>query len=298
MQNLVIPNLPEPLAVVCHDAGATNIILAWLRTIPTISRRVFIQGPAIKLWSATFPDEPLDDNLNAVLKDAATLLSGTGWSSDLEHKSRRIAQEYGISSIAVVDHWVNYAERFCRDGIQVLPNEMWVTDEYALAKAKHCFPEQKIYLQPNLYLIEQLRCIPSIDTVVTPELLYILEPTRNEWGRDTPGEFQALDYFITQLPSLNLPSSCIIHLRPHPSDPSGKYSDWIFCQKQKGYRIILDETVSISEAIGRARWVAGCESFALVLALEAKREVFCTLPPWAHSCRLPHQGLIHLKNSE
>jgi hypothetical protein len=42
--------------------------------------------------------------------------------------------------------------------------------------------------------------------------------------------------------------------------------------------------------------VVGVESFALVVAAAAGRETFSALPPWAHRCRLPIQGLVHLQD--
>ena len=57
----------------------------------------------------------------------------------------------------------------------------------------------------------------------------------------------------------------------------------------------LDESADLAEAIGRVSYVAGCETYAMVIALAAGRKVVCTLPPWAPECTLPHDGLIHLK---
>ena len=81
-------------------------------------------------------------------------------------------------------------------------------------------------------------------------------------------------------------------LRPHPTDAPGKYDDWI---ARHGTCARLDPSKSLVEAIARCAWVAGMESNAMVVALAAQRRVVCTLPPWAPPCRLPHRGLIHLK---
>ena len=53
---------------------------------------------------------------------------------------------------------------------------------------------------------------------------------------------------------------------------------------------------SLSDALSRAKWVAGCQTYAMTLALKAGRIVFGTLPPWAPVCVLPHEGIIHLKD--
>jgi hypothetical protein len=82
-------------------------------------------------------------------------------------------------------------------------------------------------------------------------------------------------------------------LRPHPSDLDGKYNNWI--KQYPNINFKLDDSVDIAESMGRAKWVVGCESFALILALMAGKTVFCSLPPWAPLCQLPHSGIIQLR---
>jgi hypothetical protein len=180
-----------------------------------------------------------------------------------------------------------------RNGQTVWPDEFWVTDQYAFDLATKTFPNQPVKLKQNCYVDTQLQKIRSVHKASPLELLYILEPMRSDWGRDEQGEFQALDYFLENLPSLGLPSSTLISLRPHPSDAVGKYHDWI--EARPRYNLQLDVNPDLAQSLGRASWVAGCSSFALVLALMAGRKTFCTLPPWAPECPLPHSGLIHIK---
>ncbi|WP_421956085.1 hypothetical protein [Polaromonas sp.] len=284
--------LPSPLAVVCHDAGAANLILAWLATEALPEIRAVMQGPAAALWQAAQLPRPSFATPEQALKGAAALLSGTGWASDLEHQARRLARERGLRSIAVIDHWVNYPARFERHGEVILPDEFWVTDEDALAEARRCFPGHKIVRQPNTYLDTLVSTIGPAGS--DHELLYVLEPARSDWGRLVPGEFQALDYFVQNRHRLPLHPGTRVRLRPHPSDPPGKYEDWL---RRHPPKFTLDTSTSLSAALARAQWVVGCESFALVVALAAGRRVVCTLPPWAPACRLPHAGLLHLKQA-
>lgn len=289
-----INDLPRPLAVVCHDAGAANIILHAIGE-QADGIRIWTEGPADSI-AASLGHPRNTTSLDAALDGAAMLLSGTGWASDLEHQARAGARARGIPSIAVLDHWVNYPQRFVRNGQEVLPDRWWVTDNFALAEASRHFDPARIDLVPNLYAKAQLAGVAPITAETANRVLYVLEPARSDWGRHTQGEFQALDYFAERLPGLRLPADIEITLRPHPSDPPGKYDEWI--ARHANMALSLDQSGSISQAIGRARWVAGCESFALALALEAGRPVFCTLPPHAPQCRLPHDRIIHIKAME
>lgn len=251
-----------------------------------------MQGPAARLWAEAFPDVAPYSDVEQTVRGAALLISGTGWASSLEHMARKLARPAGVRSVAVIDHWANYEARFVRDGEQVWPDLFCVTDYYALAEACRVFPQDRVLLVPNHYLTGQLAEIERVPVPAVPELLYLLEPARSEWGRDCAGEFQGLDYFMQHYSRLGIPDDTPIRLRPHPSDPEGKYAEWLrSCRRSN---MSVDATTPLAHAIGRASWVAGCESFALVLALMAGRKVFCTLPPWAPPCRLPHEGLIHV----
>lgn len=284
---------PRKTAVVCHDAGAANIVIAMLMNVGGSGWLPCMEGPARKLWKSAFPTVVLFDSVDQAMEEAELLITGTGWASDIEHEARRKAQAIGLRSIAVIDHWVNYGERFIRNDVRIFPDEIWVTDRYALEIAQDTFPKKSVLQIPNYYLENQIKYIASLGKPRNPELLYILEPVRSNWGRDTPGEFQALEYFISKLPALGLPDETAIYLRPHPSDSSGKYNDWI--KTHSNINIKLDNSADIAESLGRATWVAGCESFGLVLALMANRTVYCTMPPWAPLCRLPHSDLIQLR---
>ena len=123
---VAVLKLATPTAVVCHDAGAASLILGWLKADNNLLTRVFFQGPAEVLWRSCFPCRPLCSSLEEALDGAHFLLSGTGWASALEHRARLMANARGIHSVAVLDHWINYAERFERDGYVQWPDEVSV----------------------------------------------------------------------------------------------------------------------------------------------------------------------------
>ena len=293
MLNSAIVNLPHPTAVVCHDAGSANHILAWLRSDNCAEYiQPYMTGPAQKIWAESFPNKPTASSMTEALTGAKSLLSGTGWASDLEHNARRLARKTGIKAVAMIDHWVNYENRFVREGVQLLPDEIWVVDDYAFDLARETFPCCQVFLKKDTYSQYLLAEVQPVSDTTGNSLLYILEPMRSNWGRSSQGEFQALDYMIENLQFLGLPEDTVVKLRPHPSDPLGKYDGYL--TKQSVHLLELDQG-SLVESLSESKWVAGCQSFALTLALKAERTVYCTLPPWGPPCRLPHKGLIHIK---
>ncbi|MBD58900.1 MAG: hypothetical protein CL808_02090 [Citromicrobium sp.] len=285
----MIADLPRPIAVVAHDAGAANMLFAWLEDIPAGDLRVALAGPAERIWQAQFRESPVLASIDDALDGAASLVSGTGWASDMEHAARVEAARRGIPSLAVVDHWVNYAPRFEREGTRQLPDAILVGDAEAVTIARETFPGTRIAQLPNLYLQRQARDAGPVPD--DGDILFVMEPARSTWGHGTtPGEFQALDYFMAHRGGAGIGEDVAMRLRPHPSDAPGKYDDWIRAQPGA----TLDTAGDMSEALGKARWVAGLNSFALVIALEAGRKAISCLPPWAPACVLPQAGIVRL----
>jgi len=294
--------LTSPVSLVCHDAGAANLIFAWLSDwaktglLQQFEFNIMLQGPAEKIWHlnpVSLHKKQFHKELRSTLRGSKSLLTGTGWASTLEHDARRLAASLDITSIAVIDHWVNYSQRFERNGVVSMPNQIWVSDSYAASMATSIFNDITVIQLQNIYLKNLVNDISSVSKG-NKNLLYVLEPIRNEWGRDSPGEFQCLDFFAKNISHFIEEESIRFLLRPHPSDYPGKYDAWM---KNNAYlNPELDKNCSLSEAISNARWVAGAETFAMVVAVSAGRKTFSTLPPWAEKCRLPHPEIIHLRD--
>jgi hypothetical protein len=291
-----ISELSVPLAIVCHDAGGANQIIAMLdeNIVQRTDLRVYVEGPAAKVWQHRFPSKRIENTLTSVLQGAHILISGTSWQSDLEHQARQLAQQQRIYSVALLDHWVNYRERFMRIDKTVLPDQLWVTDEHAERLARLKIPELSLRRVHDFYMQHQLTQIQGTISPTVPEILFLCEPAMSNWGKSIPGEFQALDFFIACLPDLPIPQQAGIILRPHPSESTEKYLSW--AQGKKAQRISIDTSVELGNAIGRAKWVVGCQSYAMTVALRANRSVYCALPPWATPCVLPHPEIIRLKD--
>lgn len=305
----------EPFALVAHDAGAANHLFAWVREHQPL---LCLSGPALALWldrfkqtSQNLPLHPsissqnlaakiyLESRLEEVISQVTTVITGTGWGSNLEHTARKIAHQRRIRSIAVIDHWTNYPERFCRDGEQILPDEIWVTDLYAAKIARATFPSVQVNQQPNSYsqqFVEEVASFNSPSSATSNvRVLFVLEPIRHQWGDLTvPGEILSLDYFMAERHRARIPLSAEIRLRPHPSDPPGKYQEWL--SRHANLRVKLDTSSTLSEAISWSSVVVGCQTYAMVLALACGRPVISSIPPWAPKCALPHYEILHLSS--
>ncbi len=308
-----LSQLPEASVAVCaHDAGAASHMAAWLAPLQP-QLRLFLAGPAKPLFRARlgaatrcFP------TLEEALAGAQVLISGTGWASDLEHQARRLARQRDIPSVAVLDHWLNYRERFQREGGELLPDALWVADAEAAALATASFPNVPVLQLPNHWLEGLCSTVQALRSKTNPQprqparrLLYLLEPIRVPWsqgpgGTSEAGEIQGLRYWLQQLPHLIeqgwvAPQRELeaLALRPHPSEPVGKY-DALIAEAASRWPIQLDRTPVLAEALAWADAAFGCETQALVAAMACTLPAFSTVPPWAPPCRLPHVKLHHL----
>ncbi len=298
------------MAVCAYDAGAASHLAAWLAPHQQ-QLRPCLGGPARSLFTARLGPLP-QHSLEECLDGACLLISGSGWSSDLEHKARSLARQRGIPSVAVLDHWVNYRVRFERGGEEALPDQLWVADAEAQALAQAAFPELPVLQLPNHWLAELSQAVTSsrLQPAQQPErrLLYLLEPIRvpwpgGPWG-DEPGELQGLRYLLEKLPRLAeqgwiAPPNQLeaLALRPHPSEPSDKY-DALIAEAGRNWPIWLDPSPSLATALAWADAAFGCETQALVAAMACGLTAFSTVPPWAPPCRLPHAALHHLSRLE
>ena len=62
-----------------------------------------------------------------------------------------LAKNKNKKLIAYLDHWVNYRERFIYKKKIIQPNEIWVSDHFALNAAKKIFKKIPIKLKKNYY---------------------------------------------------------------------------------------------------------------------------------------------------
>ncbi len=234
------------------------------------------------------------------------VISGTGWQTDIEFKARQIAKEKNIPSLAVLDHWTNYKERFLHNGIKVYPDHLLVSDEYANKIAKKIFPKISITKLSNLWLENTAyKLKKKISTRNKPKLptkiIYFTEPIRESWGNsDLIPEYQALKFFSEKI-DLLVENKLIaqknkieyINIKTHPSEDYLKYKKFIGSLKLPG-KTYINRYKSLEDSILNAHIAFGCETQALILAQACGFNVISTIPPWAPKCKLPHNFVIHM----
>lgn len=284
---------PEICLIIAHDAGGAEVLSSYVRR--TGLRCLYVlQGPARKIFErklGNIETLPLDE----AIRQADWVLCGTSWQSELEFDAIKLARALGKRSVAFLDHWVNYRERFERKGELNLPDEIWVGDPIAAELAGKIFDLTPIRLVENPYFMdirEEVLTAPVVRSGNAKKLavLYVCEPVREHalrqhgderyWGYV---EEDALRYFLANVSVLGKPVERIL-IRPHPSEATNKY-DWV--KDEFDLPIVFGGAHTLIEEIADSDVVAGCSSMAMVVGLLAGKRVISCIPPGGPRCVLP-----------
>lgn len=289
----------ETVAVVSHDAGGAEILSSWV-SHSRYNCSVVAAGPAIQIFKRKCPQIKFL-SLEEALDECAWVLCGTGWQSGFERQAIALGKLRGKKTVAFLDHWVNYLERFQESGGIFLPEEIWVGDKEAKRIASQLFPDTPVMLQENPYIEDLLGEIVKLNqdkpksSIVN--VLYVCEPVAEhalvQYGDERYlgyTEHDALCYFLENIELLGQKVDSIT-IRPHPSESVDKY---FWAIDRTPLQVKLGGQESLLKEIIESEIVVGCESMAMVVGLIAKKRVISTIPPEGRKCQLPQQEIEHL----
>jgi hypothetical protein len=303
LQGLAMTDRTELVAVVSHDAGGAEILSSYVMK-HGLQCLYSLAGPALKVFERKLGAVSLMPPEESIQR-ADWLLCGTSWQADIEWQAIRLAREYGRHSIAFLDHWGNYRERFVRNGELCLPDEIWVGDAAAEALAHRVLPEISVKQVGNPYFEDIRRDLaaiprPGLGGKSGLSVLFVSEPLREhglkEFGNERHWgytEEEALHYFLSNLSVLGERVERIV-IRPHPSEPPHKY-DWV-AREYKALPIVYEGRKTLLEEVAESDVVVGFQSMAMVVGLLAEKRVISCIPPGGKPCSLPQAEIEHLQS--
>ena len=279
------------IAVCSHDAGGAEVLSSYVKR-EKIDCKFCLGGPALSIFRRKLGDIE-NISLDECLKNSDFVLCSSGW-SDLEWNAINEAKKQSKHIVVFLDHWTGYRARFQRNGVNQYPDEIWVGDNYALDMAERLFPEIRIKLVNNPYLLDLQDEIVEFPRRLINEqslrILYVCEPTSRSGVQANNLKYtdhEALEYFFECINSIkkSVEKVCI---RPHPSESKEKYN-WALdnqnVQVEKGGKRSLIEEIADSD------WIVGRQSMALVVGLIAGKRVMTCIPPNTDPCKLPHREI-------
>jgi len=261
----------EEALVIAHDAGAAEIIGAYIRAHTKNFRySIYAAGPAAKIFKRLgLSFGPVRDDRAYIAriidshKGARFALLGTGWMTTIDTLALKAAKMVGLKSIAYLESWGDYRIRFGyphRDWRALVPDELWCGDSHALKLAKKYFPKIPVRLVPNLYLrgsIERTRALRRRSAPT--DVLFLSRPNAHS---DALAEEIAENLSKRKNPP-------VLRIRLHPAEKSSAWVDALARKYRGRVRIRRSQTSDIARDLSRARAVVGKETVAMVISSRA-----------------------------
>ena len=268
-----LPDHPR-LLVVAYDAGGAEIVSSWLRRHRgEWDVAVAVDGPAANVFSRKLGDDLVLEPELPPLDGVAFVLCGSSGAATLERRAVREARSAGVRCAVWLDHWVNYAMRFELDGVSVLPDEVWVCDMHAAALARAELPGADVRLKGNPYLEDfaaEVRRLADVRDPDVERILYVTEPNSVAT--------EALTKYVLYLAGRHGGGEVELRIRTHPTEPPDKY-DAVLAGHADGLRHCVSGEATLAQDVAWADTVVGCDTMAMVAALEAGRRVISVLAP-------------------
>lgn len=294
------------LAFAAHDAGGAEVVSSWIQYCYEQPVHAIVEGPALRIFSHKLQPRLKiysRDEFAARIQDFDAVLTGTSWASDLEKQVHRWCKINAVHSIAFLDHWTEYRQRFTLGQSYLIPDEIWVSDRYALAIAQEEFRETIVKLRRNHYLAEITNRIQLCETKYARNLhgekvLYCTEPTSvvaetktgdaNAYGYTEHTALKGmLDYLAESRYQVGE-----FRLRRHPSEDPSKYE--YILRTPEPFPVSLSEEPDLAEDCAWADTIVGCDSMAMTVGVLAKRKVLCAIPKGGKQLSNPFPEIIRL----
>lgn len=300
------------IAVVCHDAGASEILVAFIKEHLDQANWT-LYAPYNSPFEAIAQRENLDTQSSLDFYGFDALFFGTGWTEKIERKFVKEAKLSGIPSFAFLDHWSSYKERFDypdESWRRNLPNYVIVSDEKAERLAKQ-FALAEVLRINNFYLQSQIEDISQEEITPSENLLFLSEPTQevalstygneNHWGFT---QYSALEEILNNFEKFECKG---LHIRLHPSEEKHQYTKVLKKFPHIKSQIYPASFYPLEKDLLRSKMILGFDTMALYTASLLNKPILSFLPsnnrefllplPSSHQLRnLSNINQTHLKN--
>ncbi|MDO8518151.1 MAG: hypothetical protein Q7S26_02575 [bacterium] len=267
----------KKILVVVHDAGAGEVIAAYVRTHRTGTHYyIYAAGLAAKILKRNHLVVSAVRDSHAYVReivqkhaDASLVLVGTGWMTTIETTAILEAKKLGLKTVVYLDSWGDYRTRFGyphKSWRAYLPDELWCGDKHALTLARKYFPSIRVRLVPNEYEAEAIRRTRALRRKTKQS--YVLFLNRPNVRSDKLARELAVE--LSKRKDLSP-----LHIRHHPAEK------------------IKTRTVDIAQDLAGARAVVGQESAAMAISVAAGIPTIRIIERGV-SKLLPHKGIVQV----
>ena len=279
------------IGISSNDAGGAELLSEYVVKNKN-EYMFFLSGPAIKIFQKKIKGLKIS-NFKKSFNKLDKVISSTGWATKNEIKIISYCKKKKLKVCAYLDHWVNYKERFLINKKLVLPDEIWVSDNYALKIAKDVFKKKvKIKKIKNYYFEKAANFFErkknSIKSNKEQKVLYLCEPIDDHHKKKFYTEKKCINLFFEKINKIKNIKK--ITFRPHPYEKLTKYN-WVLDSKR--YNINIKKSNDLLSEILKSNIIVGCNTVALYLAVLANKKVYTSIPQ-GYVCEVPSKKIHYL----
>jgi len=266
LNSLSLPTIPDfilnttRIGVAAHDAGGAEQISWLLKNLPH-KVRAYIDGPAKRIFANSGLLFDRVDQLSEIM-DCDLVITGSGWMSHLEVTAINEAKLRGIPCVTVLDHWVNYLERF-GEGEKSQPQILAVTNSIALQIAQEKFPKKVVWLLPDFQLKSYQEAIKIVKKTPTCALI-LLEPYSSSISMFSINKNAVKNLVESAISFKRLRGLNSVVIRLHPSQ---MHDQLLANQLKELHREVeISKSASLLEDLEISEVVLGLSSYALYIS--------------------------------
>lgn len=286
------------ISVVSHDAGCSELLCALIdheRTCAKWHIYTTATSPMASVCSKyALPFEVITDPVRQLESDTPDLLLfGTGWQERIERPFVNHCKKHRIPTVAFLDHWSNYRERFG------FPDKGWeenLGDFTALSDPKAFELAQNHGLPSTLkmvnhYLINTLKNASRVKFTSKNTLLFLSEPTASVaqktygdpiyWGFT---QFSALEEILNRFDDFGCDT---LTIRLHPSDTAEGYRELLDRFRHIPVSIYHSWEIDLNAQLMESKIVIGFDTMALYIGALLGKSVISYLPSSNRDFLLP-----------
>jgi len=253
----------KELIVICNDAGGAANIASILKIL-NISAEGLVTGPAISVFKR-FNVEYQNINYSSTNFTEKLVVLGSSIYGGKESNALEDPKFEKNVKIVVLDHWMNYRERFHKNG-EVLPDQFWVTNIFAYELASQIFHRTPVALIPDSQLA-LIRRAYNLLKVSKDTLLLIWEyQTQSEESLKFP--VGSLNSRIAQVEEFCIKKSIakvIVRLHPSQSEVDLEFDNY---SSPNNIKVEISSNRGLETDLASAVMVVGFSSAALYFASE------------------------------
>jgi len=289
------------IATFFNDAGASNNFVSLIKRYKDEYEWSFYllkDSPAYKIFlQASMPIIEITPNTDIYTTlyqlQPSIILVGTGWQNKMHLDFIRSSNQLKIPSIASLDHWTNYKERFNypnKNWKDNLPEYITVNDEVGYKIAQNATFKNIIKLK-FYNLLDEIQSFHNIKSQEQNAILFISEPTQevayqhyrdeNYWGFD---EFIVCEAICK---NIRLFATNKLTIRLHPSDEPQKYN--YLHEKYKHINIEIENSyeTKLIDSLSGHNTIIGIDGYVLYEAMILSKLAISLLPSSNRKCLVP-----------